>query len=62
LTGDRPLGGIVMRYIKSAMTGQKLLNEFIPQLTDLSSRISDEYTARTGGKAWHSEVRTELRN
>jgi IclR family mhp operon transcriptional activator len=50
LTGARPLGGIVMRYIKSAMTGQKLLKEYIPQLTDLSQRISQEYESRTGGE------------
>jgi IclR family mhp operon transcriptional activator len=51
IAGARPLGGIVMRYIKSAMTGQKLLKEYIPQLTDLSGRISREYEARTGGEA-----------
>jgi IclR family mhp operon transcriptional activator len=58
VVGDRALGGIVMRYIKSAMTGQRLLNDYIPQLTDISARISDEYLARTGGSTWHSEVRT----
>jgi IclR family mhp operon transcriptional activator len=47
LAGDRPLGGIVMRYIKSAMTGQRLLKEYIPQLTELSARISHEYVSRT---------------
>jgi IclR family mhp operon transcriptional activator len=58
VAGDRALGGIVMRYIKSVMTGQKLLKEYIPQLSDLSSRITDEYVSRTGGSAWHAEVRT----
>jgi IclR family mhp operon transcriptional activator len=62
LTGDRPLGGIVMRYIKSAMTAQKLLNDYIPQLTDLSSKISSEYLAKTGGSDWHSRTRTELQD
>jgi uncharacterized protein (DUF433 family) len=50
IAGTRPLGGIVMRYIKSAMTGQKLLKDYIPQLTDLSARIAQEYEARTGGE------------
>jgi len=58
VAGDRALGGIVMRYIKSAMNGQRLLKEYIPQLSDLSNRITDEYVNRTGGKAWHAEVRT----
>ena len=58
VAGDRALGGIVMRYIKSAMNGQRLLKEYIPQLSELSARISEEYVSRTGGKAWHAEVRT----
>jgi len=62
IAGERPLGGIVMRYIKSAMTGQRLLNEYIPQLTALSSQISEQYSARTGGSKWHAEIRTNLRN
>jgi DNA-binding IclR family transcriptional regulator len=62
MAGERPLGGIVMRYIKSAMTGQRLLNEYIPQLTALSSQISAQYLSRTGGHNLHAEIRTNLRN
>ena len=62
MAGERPLGGIVMRYIKSAMTGQRLLIEYIPQLTALSSQISAQYLSRTGGHNWHAEIRTNLRN
>jgi IclR family mhp operon transcriptional activator len=65
LAGERPVGGIVMRYIKSAMTGQKLLKDYIPQLTDLSTRISEAYMARTNAMLGHSamaEARTEWRN
>jgi IclR family mhp operon transcriptional activator len=56
IAGERALGGIVMRYIKSAMTGQKLVNEYIPQLTGLSERISEAYLERTGGRNWHSDL------
>jgi IclR family mhp operon transcriptional activator len=62
MAGERPLGGIVMRYIKSAMTGQRLVNEYIPQLTALSAQISEQYLTRTGGNQWHAEIRTNLRN
>jgi len=62
VAGDRALGGIVMRYIKSAMNGQRLLKEYIPQLSELSARISQEYVSRTGGKSWQAEARTALVN
>ncbi len=48
----RPFGGITMRYIKAAMSSQRLLNEYVPQLINLSAQISSEYITRveTGGR------------
>jgi IclR family mhp operon transcriptional activator len=50
LIDGKPFGGISMRYIKAAMTGEKLLNVLIPQLKDLAAQISDEYAARSDPK------------
>jgi IclR family mhp operon transcriptional activator len=46
LIDGRPLGGIVMRYIKSAMTGEKLFKEYIPLLKEVSEQISEQFLSR----------------
>jgi IclR family mhp operon transcriptional activator len=42
----KPVGGLVMRYIKSAMTGEKLLKIFVPELQQLARDIAERYAAR----------------
>jgi IclR family mhp operon transcriptional activator len=43
LDGDRPIGGIVMRYIKSAMKHDDLVHQFLPKLRALSEEIVVKY-------------------
>jgi IclR family mhp operon transcriptional activator len=60
LVNGKPFGGISMRYTKAAMTGNKLLEKFIPKLTELSAQISNEYAARTGNARWDINIPAEI--
>jgi IclR family mhp operon transcriptional activator len=42
----RPLGGLVMRYIKSAMKGTELRDKFVPILQETAALIAQNYSAR----------------
>jgi IclR family mhp operon transcriptional activator len=42
----RPLGGLVMRYIKSAMKGSTLQDKFVPILQETAALIGKGYRAR----------------
>jgi IclR family mhp operon transcriptional activator len=43
---DRVFGGIVMRYVKSAVKPQHVEREFAPRLRELSERIGEAFQAR----------------
>lgn len=47
LMDGRSRGGLVMRYIKSAMTADKLREDYIPRLRELARTIAGEYGARS---------------
>jgi IclR family mhp operon transcriptional activator len=42
-----PVGGIVMRYLKTAMKIGQLQTDYVPELRDLASRIDRGFRART---------------
>jgi IclR family mhp operon transcriptional activator len=44
--GGRPIGGLVMRYIKSAMRSQEVESRYAPRLRELAARIAAEYEIR----------------
>ncbi len=44
--GTRPLGGLVMRYIKSAMKAGELQDKFVPILQESAALIGKRYRAR----------------
>jgi IclR family mhp operon transcriptional activator len=41
-----PIGGIVMRYMKSAMRIGQLQTDYVPELLKVASRINSEFNAR----------------
>jgi IclR family mhp operon transcriptional activator len=44
--GGRPIGGLVMRYIKSAMRSHEVESRYAPRLRELAARIAAEYEMR----------------
>jgi IclR family mhp operon transcriptional activator len=46
MVDGKPLGSLVMRYIKSAMTAEKLHSTFLPALQQLARDIAAGYAAR----------------
>jgi IclR family mhp operon transcriptional activator len=44
--GGRPIGGLVMRYIKSAMRSQEVESRYAPRLRELAARIAAAYEIR----------------
>jgi len=47
----RPLGGLVMRYIKSAMKGNELQERFVPILQETAAEIIERFRHRTAERA-----------
>jgi IclR family mhp operon transcriptional activator len=56
LVDGTPFGGISMRYIKAGMTSARLVDEFIPQLAEVSARITDEYALCNSHKLWNADI------
>jgi IclR family mhp operon transcriptional activator len=54
----RPLGGLVMRYIKSAMKGTELRDKFVPILQETASLIAEKHRVR---RAQHDEEASRQR-
>jgi IclR family mhp operon transcriptional activator len=46
LINGTPIGGVVMRYVKSAMKIGQLQSDYLPQLQTLSERINAVFNAR----------------
>jgi hypothetical protein len=46
MSAVRPVGGLVMRYIKSAMRGTELHNTFVPLLQETAAVIAERCNAR----------------
>jgi DNA-binding IclR family transcriptional regulator len=55
---NRPLGGLVMRYIKSAMKGNELHERFAPLLKGTAAAIAREYLARSAQAAKPGYIHT----
>jgi IclR family mhp operon transcriptional activator len=47
LINGTPIGGVVMRYVKSAMKIGQLQTDYVPELKKLSDRINAAFNART---------------
>ena len=47
MSAVRPMGGLVMRYIKSAMRGAELQNKFVPLLQETAAVIAERCKALT---------------
>jgi IclR family mhp operon transcriptional activator len=56
LINGTPIGGVVMRYVKSAMKIGQLQTDYLPELKKLSDRINAAFNARTQDqlRAWPS--------
>jgi IclR family mhp operon transcriptional activator len=54
LINGTPIGGVVMRYVKSAMKIGQLQTDYLPELKMLSQRINAAFNARTQDqlRAW----------
>lgn len=58
ICGGRPLGGLVMRYIKSAMKGTELRDRFVPILQETADTIGERFRARPAHSGIAGHVRT----
>jgi hypothetical protein len=46
LINGKPIGGVVMRYVKSAMKLGQLQSDYVPELKKLSDRINACFNER----------------
>ncbi len=46
LINGAPVGGIVMRYLKTAMKFGQLQTDYVPELREVANRINSEFNAR----------------